>query len=451
MLRFTPLVGAALLLVLADGRSLLARQAPPAASTALQGAVIHGTVHDSTRSGPLEGATVLVWHTDISAITDAAGRYQLSDVPPGTHSVVFFHPRLAALGVSSGTRDVTVAPDDRIRLDLTTPSMPTILSLFCESERPSRAASRAFGFVGDAATGVPLPGSTVVLTWRGDSQSGQRSGVAEATANREGWYSLCSLPTGTLLTGQAHFLGKETRRRELRLLEGVAARVDFLLGAASPATVSGVLRDAETSERIEGAEIRLSGFEQPVITDARGRFEFAEVPAGHHTLSVSHIVYGAREDPLEVVGGQELDIEVQLSTRVIELAPLVVTVRSQAEAQAVTLGGRLISRSDVDQVRTRVRDAADILDSQNISGLFLRRTATGVCVGFRRGQVRISFTDCVPAEVYIDNARAADPTVALGMSPEAVDRIVAVPPVEAGVLFGAGSSSGVIMVFTRSR
>ena len=451
MLRFTPLVGAALLLVLADVRSLPARQDRPDASTAIQGAVIHGTVHDSIRSGPLEGTTVLVWDTDISAITDAAGRYQLSDVPPGTHSVVFFHPRLAALGVSSGTRDVTVASDDRIRLDLATPSMPTILSLFCESERPSRATSSAVGFVGDAATGVPLPGSTVVLTWRGDSQSGHQSGVAEATANGEGWYSLCSLPTGTLLTGQAHFLGRETRRREFRLLEGVAARVDFLLGAASPATVSGVLRDAETSERIEGAEIRLSGFERPVITDARGRFEFAEVPAGRHTLSVSHIVYGAREDPLEVLDGQELDIEVQLSTRVIELAPLVVTVRSQAEAQAVTLGGRLISRSDVDQIRTRVRDAADILDSQNISGLFLRRTATGVCVGFRRGQVRISFTDCVPAEVYIDNARAADPTVALGMSPEAVDRIVVVPPVEAGVLFGAGSSSGVIMVFTRSR
>jgi iron complex outermembrane receptor protein len=68
-----------------------------------QGAV-RGSVRDS-RGGPIRGAIVGVPGTTLYAVTDAAGRYRLGQVPAGE-----IRMRVAAIGYAPATMTVTVAP-----------------------------------------------------------------------------------------------------------------------------------------------------------------------------------------------------------------------------------------------------------------------------------------------------------------------------------------------------
>jgi hypothetical protein len=97
--------------------------------------------------------------------------------------------------------------------------MMTIMSLLCEVEDPGQQAGRAIGYVGDASTGVPLPGAQVLLTWTEDNpDGGRRMGTAQARTDADGWYSICTLPAGEDVQGTAYFFGQQTNSRSFRPL-----------------------------------------------------------------------------------------------------------------------------------------------------------------------------------------------------------------------------------------
>jgi hypothetical protein len=417
-----------------------------------QGGVVEGLVYDSTASRPLEGARVFLWNTDMFAETDEMGHFEIEDVPAGEYSLVFFHPRLTALGVSSGRTPIVMEEDDRVSVALSTPSMVTIMSLLCELEDPGQPHGRAIGFVGDASTGVPLPGAQVVLTWTESSAGGkQQLQSSQVRTDSDGWYSVCTLPDGVDVEGTAYFLGQSTNSRSFRLRSGMPSRVDFSLGSLRPGDVSGILRDAETHRPIPEAEVSLGDGDLMAVTDGDGRFRLRDVPPGPYMLEVRHLAYGTRTDPLQVGSDQDMHVELELDTRPIELDPIVVTTRSREEAQALAVGGRLIARAQIDQVRTRSQDMGDVLMNTNTAGLVISRGGHQVCVGFRRGQVTMQRTECTPAQVYINDVPTSDPTIALNLAPEVIDRVIIVPPVEAGVLYGGSAATGVILVYTRNR
>jgi hypothetical protein len=169
-------------------------------------------------------------------------------------------------------------------------------------------------------------------------------------------------------------------------------------------------------------------------------------------MFAQHIAYGTKTDTLEVPSGQTISVEMRVDTRAIELAPITVTVEGQPLPER-SMGGHTISRVEIDKIRSRVRDAADILRAQHIPGLIVRRRNDGsLCVGIMPGQVRMMFrSGCVPMVVFVNNVRTTSVEMALQLPPEAIDRMVIYRPVEAGNLFGLGSGNGVLAIFTRRR
>jgi outer membrane receptor for ferrienterochelin and colicin len=119
------------------------------------------------------------------------------------------------------------------------------------------------------------------------------------------------------------------------------------------------------------------------------------------------------------------------------------------------MGGVTIARKDIDKVRARVRDVADILQTLQTPGVLVRRRSDqSLCVGYTSGQVRMYQNvsgGCVPMTVYINDVRATNTDLALQMPVESIDRIVIFRPLEAGALFGADASNGVIIVYTHNR
>lgn len=86
------------------GRAPAARTAAAdAAAGAPQQAVVTGIVTDAGTGQPLSGAELRVDGSELSALTDAAGRYALEDVPAGTHTLV-----ASMVGYSEAREAVTV-------------------------------------------------------------------------------------------------------------------------------------------------------------------------------------------------------------------------------------------------------------------------------------------------------------------------------------------------------
>jgi protocatechuate 3,4-dioxygenase beta subunit len=419
-----------------------------AAQAQAQSGSVVGTVYDSIDTGPLPDAAVFLWDTPYRTVTDTAGRFRIEDVPPGEYSILFFHTRLGEMGVSPGPTLVSVAPADSSVVELATPSMFTLVSSQCLLEERGESTGVLAGWVGDGSTGTGLPGAEVTLSWNVPDELGPRHLSLLTEAN--GWYRTCQAPAGVPLMAEAHFLDRHGLRREISVSENGFTQAAFLLYRLTNGRVAGRLLDGATNAAVSGAEVWLRGTGVRGLTDSDGDFLFEDVPPGTYMLMSNHLAYGTKMDTLAVPAGARIRAEMRLDTRPIEIAPVTVTVEA-SQIRERARGGVHITADQVEAARQGARDAADILLSQHIPGILIRRRSGGqLCVGYGQGQVRMMFNDgCVPMMVFINDARASNNDMALLLPPDAIDRMVIYKPVEAGNLFGLGGGNGVLMIYTK--
>src|SRR6266513_1523209 len=96
-------------LLTSNGQAALVRRG---ALDGFQGGTVTGRVADSLSGQGIAVATVSVVGTGLSVRTGDDGRYRISDVPVGEHTV-----RVVRIGYSSVTKPVTVLPDQEIIVD----------------------------------------------------------------------------------------------------------------------------------------------------------------------------------------------------------------------------------------------------------------------------------------------------------------------------------------------
>ncbi len=110
----------------------------------------------------------------------------------------------------------------------------------------------------------------------------------------------------------------------IALLAGFSATVN----AQSDATrLVGRVLEPNGRDPLAGVAVRLG--DRRVSTDRRGYFLIAPVEPGRHELRFELIGYAARTDSVTIGSGETTDVQVRLTTRPVELPPLVVMVRSR--------------------------------------------------------------------------------------------------------------------------
>jgi hypothetical protein len=221
--------------------------------------------------------------------------------------------------------------------------------------------------------------------------------------------------------------------------------------------------DADSGEPVSGVEVSIADPSQMTVTDDDGVFRLSDVPGGDRRLILSHIAYGEHELSIVLEEGQTHQYEVRMSREAIELSPLTVEVRSEAER------ARLASGNSIDLVE---RETIDLFERQGQTLVnLLGREVPGIrinypCVEFRlqansRGIGRVEpdpddlenpntflNTTCRDPALFIDGARAS--TGLAEISLDQVERVEVLSPSEASIRYGSTGAYGVILLETRT-
>ena len=107
------------------------------------------------------------------------------------------------------------------------------------------------------------------------------------------------------------------------------------LFAQGSGQIKGTVKDATNGEPMIGVNIGLRGTSIGNASDIDGNFTIARVPAGTYTLVASSIGYQNYEIEIEVVGGEDLELQIELQQEAVEGEEVVISAQAQGQRQAI--------------------------------------------------------------------------------------------------------------------
>ncbi|MGI8617912.1 MAG: carboxypeptidase regulatory-like domain-containing protein [Gemmatimonadaceae bacterium] len=472
-----------ILLLLLFGRSAAAQESGTAAAA---GATVSGVVHDSISKSTLAGASVQLAGTGSlasflgTAISDAAGRFTIRDVPSGRFMLGFFHPMLDSLGLEPPLREVHVEGVRPVRADLAIPSAERLRYTICKPQTRADSGAIVVGIVRDAERGTPIAGASVVGEWLELSlnRAGYTRRVARivGTTAENGWFALCDVPRPGTLEVVATDGTDSTDFIEVEVGVDGFQRRDLYLGSARTIVIGAAATAADTlavpPRRVHAGEGRLRGTvitavgEKPVpgaivrITNGpetrandRGEWTLVDVPFGTRMLEVRAVGYYPDRAAVHVVQGAT-----PVRTALPTMAAMLATVRIQASrlnsrnvggfAERRHMGiGKYLTRDDI--ARRQPIVLSDLL--RMVPGVRVEPASMGGTLVTMRGMFA---GRCAPA-VYLDGHHmrgfGADDIDDLA-SPDEVAGIEIYTPGTVPPQFEPGMSGcGSIVIWTQQR
>jgi len=260
-------------------------------------------------------------------------------------------------------------------------------------------------------------------------------------------------------------------------------RQDVSILRSATGSVTGAVVDWQTGEPLEGVAVALDTPGHTVLTDERGRFLLSDVPLGRHILSATILGRATLTDTIRVRPPSPLQLELRLPTEALQIEGVTVEVLSLAQEefrQEGFSGGRFdrITPEEMDLVRDRVTDIVDVIRSTGSPRIRITDYSTGgvpmgFCIRWTRRELseggalqrsaeaenRGTTPGCTAMLIVLDgipqqDVGGAGPTIPateflLDLSPEDIESVRVLSPVQARFQFGAQGDRGALIVVTR--
>lgn len=353
-------------------------------------AIVRGEVFDSLLTfAPLQGATIVVQGTTLTATSDKRGQFAIRDLPAGQYTIGFFHPLLDSLQVGAPRQVIDVGERGTVRVTLATPSARAVARGLCGAE-PARATSVVFGFVRAVEDAAPLDSAELIVRWfelemRGiETRNFERR--VSARSGADGLYVLCDVPNdiavsmvavhGEQASGPLH-LGLDASgiaRRDVRVsLSDPAARWlgqsaagDSVSAAREPGTarLQVMVRNAQ-GRPVRGAVVGIRGTASSGSSNDSGSLVLSGVPAGSQTLAVRAIGLAPSFQVVTLTPGERLSVVAKLERTPVLLATISVVDQRPSQFEA--------------EIKARIASGWGVL----VEGPALRNASTGL--GFWAG------------------------------------------------------------------
>lgn len=350
----------------------------PAAPPAL--ASVIGVVVDSIHGGPLRGALVVVEGTDNQATVDDHGRFQIDSIPPGTHELGVFHPLLDSLGVAVGTGKLTLAAGMATSVVLATPSVPSIIALYCTADERHRGGGAIIGNVAIADSDEPVADATVRYAWRSVVRD---TPVLEVHSKPTGEFRICGVPLGARGSIRAEQSGRVTGDMPAEVATRPLAIVALRLPRTREANDAGAVASGRVVDvrgtPIAGVDVIFDSSTRTLTSD-RGEFTLRGLPAGSRPLEFRKVGFKANDVGVQLTASKPAVLTVTLDPAPPVLARVDVTATRQKALDRVGFTRR--ERSSAGVFLTE----ADIEKRSPVTFSDLARTISGLKVTMRNGQ-----------------------------------------------------------------
>jgi hypothetical protein len=237
--------------------------------------------------------------------------------------------------------------------------------------------------------------------------------------------------------------------------------------------VRGIVRDAATKDPVAGALVALLDTTATLVygvsADVRGRYTLVVREPGIYAVVTTKAGYFREvSDWLTIAARDTFEVMPRLARPVTTLAPVLVEAqRDSLRALRVlgislrNIGGTIVTPMEVDQARRGSRNVYDLVESLHVPTLRVKRMHVVAAPREYPGPSVLGDVTCVAyartnrcVTVVVDGVRHASfadkAQLEQFISSQAVSYLVFLRPAEAGVLYGSGTSDGVLLIFTKS-
>jgi TonB-linked SusC/RagA family outer membrane protein len=229
---------------------------------------------------------------------------------------------------------------------------------------------------------------------------------------------------------------------------------------AGVGTVSGVVRDAGSSQPLADVQIQLVGTQRGALSDNQGRYSISGVPAGAWVVQARRVGYAPSPLRVTVAAGQVVTANFALNqqaTRLMEVTVNAVTGQQQARQEQGTNTG-YIDAANLQQ--SAITKMADVLQGR-VAGVNLQ-SASGEAGSSQRIRIRGANSLSLSNEplLYVDGVLFSNNKggFTLGgqdysrlndVNPEEIDNIEVLKGPAAAAIYGSSAANGVILITTK--
>lgn len=237
--------------------------------------------------------------------------------------------------------------------------------------------------------------------------------------------------------------------------------VFFAVGASfGQGTISGSVITEGSGEPIAGANIIIQGTTIGASTNATGEYIIRGVPAGKHVIEARFIGFEVVQKNIQVVSGETLTIDFELSESSLEMEEVVVTgTGGQARRKEIGNSIEQIGQQEIEEAA--LTDFGDILQGRTAGATIMDNSGQVGAASTIRLRGGNSFSQGNQPLIYIDGVRvsnrsySSDPEVNQAaapfddLNPNDIARVEVIKGAAATTIYGTEASGGVIQIFTK--
>ncbi|HEX5520920.1 MAG TPA: SusC/RagA family TonB-linked outer membrane protein [Longimicrobiaceae bacterium] len=244
-------------------------------------------------------------------------------------------------------------------------------------------------------------------------------------------------------------------RGSSRALRAFGALAVLLAAVAAPAaaqqtgTLQGIVVEATTNRPLAGAQVHIPGRSLGTISNAQGRFQIVNVPAGAHTVRVQMIGYTEASREVTVTAGQTTTANFTLEQSAIALQEIVVTGVSGGAMERAKVPFN-VARVTADQMPVQAVNPLSQLQGRvpgaNIAAVSGRPGQAPQVI--LRGPTSINASGRSQEPLYVVDGVVLGSSIA-DINPADIESVEVVKGAAASTLYGSRAASGVIAITTR--
>jgi outer membrane receptor protein involved in Fe transport len=227
-----------------------------------------------------------------------------------------------------------------------------------------------------------------------------------------------------------------------------------IITSVEAGTVKGKVTDEKTGEVLVGASVALKGTTLGAYTDSKGFYEIDNVKLGKYTVVASYVGYTASAKGVTLNSGKTVEINFQLGQGALNLDEVVVTgslsersIKESANPISIITPKDLQNRN-LTSLSSVLQTVPGIVISSNMN--IVGQPGRGSVLGSLSIRGYSPYTaGNYPFKVILDGVELANADMITYLDPNAIEKIEVARGPMSTTLYGAGSSSGVISIFTK--